>query len=126
MTILLLSPGISKAGKPQGFGDRVPNTYFYHLHSLKFKLCLIVPQRINMLFLHKPNKYGLPNGIHPKSGGKYYATYKHKNLGTFNTLDEAVYAHERAKKNAIIDVANEYKEMIPTKVYDALLAWNPF
>lgn len=88
--------------------------------------CLIVPQRINMLFLHKPNKYGLPNGIHPKSGGKYYATYKHKNLGTFNTLDEAVYAHERAKKNAIIDVANEYKEMIPTKVYDALLAWNPF
>ena len=35
-------------------------------------------------------------------------------------------ANTNNKKNAIIDVANEYKEMIPTKVYDALLAWNPF
>lgn len=25
--------------------------------------CLLVPQRINMLFLNKPNKRGLPNGI---------------------------------------------------------------
>ena len=25
--------------------------------------CLLIPQRINMLFLNKPNKRGLPNGI---------------------------------------------------------------
>ena len=32
--------------------------------------CLLVPQRINMLFLNKPNKRGLPNGI-IKSSDKY-------------------------------------------------------
>ena len=25
--------------------------------------CILVPQRINLLFMNKPNKRGLPNGI---------------------------------------------------------------
>jgi len=34
-----------------------------------------------MLFLHKPNKYGLPNGVKPRAHGKYSAEYKKKFLG---------------------------------------------
>ena len=85
--------------------------------------CLIVPQRINMLFSHKPNKYKLPNGIKPASSGKFEAKYNGKHLGTFNTLAKAELAHEKAKRDAIRRVAEEYKNVIPKKVYVALLKW---
>ena len=85
--------------------------------------CLIVPQRINMLFLQKPNKYGLPNGIKPTCGGEYEARYNHKYLGLYVSIKEAEVAHEKAKREAIKEVAEEYKSAIPNKVYEALLAW---
>lgn len=87
--------------------------------------CLIVPQRINMLFMHKPNKYNLPNGIRPSDSGKYVVRYNHRHLGTFETIEEAAIAHDKAKKEAIIDVANEYRKQIPDKVYQALINWIP-
>lgn len=87
--------------------------------------CLIVPQRINMLFMHKPNKHGLPNGIRPTDSGRYYTKYNNKTLGTFDTLEEAAIAHDKAKKEAVIEVANEYKDKIPDRVYQALINWIP-
>ena len=45
------------------------------------KTCLIVPQRINMLFMKKPNKYGLPNGLQPMANGRYSARYNGKHMG---------------------------------------------
>ena len=87
--------------------------------------CLLVPQRINMLFMHKPNKYNLPNGIKPTCGGKYEARYNHKYLGVFNTVEEAAIAHDKEKKKAVIEIANEYKDKIPDKVYQALINWIP-
>ena len=87
--------------------------------------CLLVPQRINMLFMHKPNKYNLPNGIKPTCGGKYEARYNHKYLGVFNTVEEAAIAHDKEKKKAVIEIANEYKYKIPDKVYQALINWIP-
>ena len=85
--------------------------------------CLIVPQRINMLFLQKPNKYNLPNGLLPIANGRYSARYNGRHIGNFDTLEEATEAHEREKRKAIKLVAEEYKEVIPDKVYQALLAW---
>ena len=85
--------------------------------------CLIVPQRINMLFSHKPNKYGLPNGVKPTSSGKFEAKYNKQYLGIFNTLEEAEMAHKESKRKAIKEVAEDYKPYIPDKVYKALLAW---
>ena len=85
--------------------------------------CLLVPQRINMLFLHKPNKYGLPNGIKPTKGGKYEAKYNHKYLGVFDTIEEAELAHDNEKRKHIREVAEEYRNKIPAKVYDALMNW---
>ena len=85
--------------------------------------CLIVPQRINMLFMNKPNKYGLPNGIKPSTKGRFEAKYNGKYLGIYNTVEEAELAHENEKRKAIKEVAEEYKPYIPDKVYKALLAW---
>ena len=85
--------------------------------------CLIVPQRINMLFMQKPNKYNLPNGILPIANGRYSARYGRYHIGNFDTLEEATKAHEREKRKAIRRVAEEYRQVIPDKVYKALLAW---
>ena len=82
--------------------------------------CLLVPQRINMLFTNKHNKRGLPNGI-KKDGNKYYAKYNSIELGSANTIDEAYELYAKRKKEEIIKVAEEYKEIIPNKVYEALL-----
>lgn len=89
------------------------------------KTCLIVPQRINMLFVHKPNKYGLPNGVKPRAKGKFEAQYNGKSLGVFDTVEKAAITHDKAKKEAIIKIANEYKNSIPIKVYEALINWIP-
>ena len=78
-----------------------------------------------MLFLHKPNKFGLPNGVKPRAHGKYSAEYKKKLLGVFDSIEEAELAHEEEKKKAIIKIAEEYKDKIPTKLYKALLEWKP-
>lgn len=82
--------------------------------------CLLVPQRINMLFLNKQNKRGLPNGIR-KDGNRYYAKYNSIELGSANTIEEAYEIYAKYKKAEIIKVANEYKGIIPEKVYNALL-----
>lgn len=84
--------------------------------------CLLVPQRINMLFMNKPNKRGLPNGIIKYPCG-YLAKYNQKELGIFPTLEEAYYEQTKKKKEAIVQIANEYREVIPEKVYSALLAY---
>lgn len=85
--------------------------------------CFIVPQRLNMLFKEKSNKYNLPNGIRPKLNGKYEVLYNHKHLGMFDTVELCVKAYEKEKRKAIIDIANEYKNKIPEKLYKALLNW---
>ena len=87
--------------------------------------CIIVPQRINMLFMHKPNKYGLPNGVKPSCNGKYEVSYNGKHIGTFSTIEEAAIIHDKAKKVAITEIANKYKNDIPTQLYDALINWKP-
>lgn len=85
--------------------------------------CLIVPQRINMLFLQKPNKYNLPSGISPMANNRYRADYNGKRIGNYNTLEEAIRAHDNEKRKAIRNIAKEYKPVIPNKLYEALLNW---
>ena len=73
-----------------------------------------------MLFSNKPNKRGLPNGITECKKG-YQAKYNDVKLGKFSTLEEAYDVYSKAKKNAIVTIANEYKNNIPEDVYNALL-----
>lgn len=87
--------------------------------------CVISPQRINMLFMKKPNKYNLPNGIKPSSKRRYESKYNGKHLGVFDSIEDAVMAHDIAKSEALIQIANEYKDKIPSKLYEALINWKP-
>lgn len=84
--------------------------------------CLLVPQRINMLFLNKQNSRGLPNGI-MKKGDLYYASYNKKHLGVADTIEEAYELYANEKKKAIVAVAEEFKHIVPTKVYEALMSY---
>lgn len=87
--------------------------------------CLIVPQRINMIFTKRKGANGLPAGVIEKNNGKYEAQYNNKSIGVFETIEEAAIAHDKRKKEIIIDVANDYKDKIPEKVYNALINWIP-
>lgn len=84
--------------------------------------CLLVPQIINTLFINKTNKRGLPNGI-VKYGNGFLAKYNHVELGVFDTVEKAYEIYSREKKNNIIEVANQYKDKIPLKLYNALIEY---
>lgn len=87
--------------------------------------CIFVPQRINMIFMKKNRKIDsdLPNGIHRCIGG-FRSEYNTKYLGTYKTLEEALYYYNIEKQLHINEVADEYKNIIPPKLYKALLNWN--
>lgn len=82
--------------------------------------CLLVPQRINMLFVNLPNPYRLPNGIRKTDTNRFYATYGGKHLGTYDTLEEAYCIYAKEKEKFIKQIADEYQNIIPAKLYRAL------
>lgn len=84
--------------------------------------CLIVPQRINMIFQGQRRNKETPPGI-LKIRDKYSSSYGGKHIGIFDTLEEAVTEHDKRQKISIVEVANEYKNRIPQTVYEALLAY---
>ena len=94
-----------------------PNSNIYSEET-----CLLVPQIINMMFMNKPNKRGLPNGIHKTKNG-YLAEYNEKKLGIYQTVELAYKAYASEKEKAIRQLADEYKNIIPEKVYNALYAY---
>ena len=84
--------------------------------------CIFVPQRINMLFMHPSNKSDLPNGI-TKGVHGYRTLYNTKLLGVYPTLDEALKYYTIEKRLHIKEIAEEYKDKIPSKLYQALINW---
>lgn len=90
--------------------------------------CVFVPRRINMLLVKRDSKRGkYPIGVHlNKPTGRFVAQHsngsgKTKNLGFFNTPQEAFQAYKTFKEALIKEVANEYKEMLDYRVYEALM-----
>jgi hypothetical protein len=73
--------------------------------------------------MSKPNKYGLPSGISIMQSGKFHASYNAKRLGNFQTLEEAIIAHDTEKALHIKQVADEYKDYLPENIYAALYNW---
>ena len=88
--------------------------------------CIFVPQRINVLFVKRNSLRGdLPVGVFwNKKNKKFQAqcqTYeKHYYLGLYNKPFEAFTVYKNFKENYIKQIADEYKNLIPTKLYEAL------
>lgn len=83
--------------------------------------CILIPQRINELFsVCSRGKSNLPQGIKKWKTG-YSASYCGKSLGMYKTLKEACEVYIKRKEQAIREVANEYKGIIPETVYNALI-----
>lgn len=96
--------------------------------------CIFVPQRINLLFIKNDKIRGsLPIGVtFDKINNKYVSLCKIlddnnrnkiKHLGYFNTPEEAFNYYKQFKEDYIKQVADEYKDKIPKKLYEAMYSY---
>jgi len=89
--------------------------------------CAFVPAKINLLLIKcKATRGELPIGVDlNKRDNKFRSVCskdgKMKFLGCFNTPQEAFQAYKTFKEALIKEVANEYKEMLDSRVYEALM-----
>ncbi len=91
--------------------------------------CVFVPHRINTLFTKSDNKRGdYPIGVTYNKPSKIYETYcgtngKRKYLGCYDTPEQAFQVYKQYKEDYIKKVAEEYKNKIPMKLYNALTTY---
>ena len=91
--------------------------------------CIFVPERINKLFLKSDAIRGsYPIGVsYHKASGKYIARcntlFNRKQLGLYNTPEEAFLAYKEFKEAYIKQIADEYKGRIPDRLYEAMYRW---
>ena len=89
--------------------------------------CVFVPQNINKLFTKRDNDRGkYPIGVTwNKQENKYRAQCnngkgKQIQLGSYDNIEEAFNIYKKFKEKLIIQIANEYKDKIPKRLYNAL------
>ena len=95
-----------------------------------FDTMIFVPHRINNLFIKSNNIRGeYPIGVsYHKASGKYIASCKignskRKYLGLYLTPEEAFLAYKEFKEAYIKQIADEYKNIIPNRLYEAMCKW---
>jgi len=91
-------------------------------------VCVFVPNRVNNLVTKCDSSRGeWPVGVYRDGAtGRFVSqcsnnTGKQKRLGRFNTPQEAFQAYKTYKEALIKQVANEYKEQLDYRVYEALM-----
>ena len=86
--------------------------------------CIIVPFRINGLFVHKDN--GKMRGLQ-KVGKRYQVKVRVDGIntycGTYDTVEKASEVYRKCKEAVIYGVIEEYKDKIPSNVYNKLLTF---
>lgn len=85
--------------------------------------CVFVPKIINSLFSTHDKSDNLPIGIKKQNKGyisRIRIDNKFKYLGYYETLEKAFESYKKAKEEYIKEVANEYKDKIPQKLYEAM------
>lgn len=87
--------------------------------------CVFVPERINLLFVkNKDYRNGYPIGVVPsKNKNKFIGqvNYFNKTISKeFSTMEEAFIFYKINKERIIKETADEYKDLIPTKLYEAM------
>lgn len=92
--------------------------------------CIFAPQKINSLFKRDSRyKGGLPTGVDfNKKINKYVAHCGDNNgklihLGCFDNPIDAFNVYKEYKEELVKRVANEYRNLIPTELYDAMYNW---
>ena len=86
--------------------------------------CVFVPQNINVLFnKNKKFRNKLPLGV-SRQGNRFKSQCsiygKKVHLGLYGTVEEAFYSYKTYKENIIKEIAEEYKDRIPNKLYLAM------
>lgn len=92
--------------------------------------CCFVPSEINSAFVGQNAIYrGFPVGIKVE-GEKYISTYSRYNksvrIGSFDNLQEAIYARCKHRYIYIKELTDKYKDQLEPKVYKALIAYYKF
>ena len=87
--------------------------------------CIFVPNSINVLFTKSDETRGeYPIGV-SKHGNKFRARLnkgdERIHLGIYSTVEEAFLAYKQAKEQYIKEVAEEYKDKIPHRLYEAMI-----
>lgn len=88
-----------------------------------------VPHEINTLFVNgKKNRGDLPLGVYfDTSKGKYRAVMSYmgerKKIGTFDDVNSAFVRYKEYKEDFIKKIAEQYKDIIPYKIYDSMMNW---
>lgn len=87
--------------------------------------CLLIPKRINLLYNTNSNTM---IGVNQSKGCKTYKASISKGkdriyLGAFKTEIEAFLCYKEEKEKYVKEIAEEYKNKIPNKIYDALIKW---
>ena len=92
--------------------------------------CVFVPKNINTLFTKSNKVRGkYPIGVYFNKNAKKFMAYcsmlingkkMKKYLGLYNTIEEAFNAYKEFKEKYIKQVADEYKDKIPQKLYEAM------
>lgn len=92
--------------------------------------CVFVPQRLNKLLTKRLAKRGeYPIGVNKdKDSSKFrarcgdgYGVYKH--IGQFNTPQDAFQAYKVFKESIIKKIAEDYKEGLDEKTYNAMMLY---
>ena len=91
--------------------------------------CCFVPAEVNLLLTKSDKSRGeYPIGVYfNKHAGKFMAELringKSKNLGYFNTAEEAFQAYKTAKESQIKVVAQKWKHLLDEWVFQALIVY---
>lgn len=89
--------------------------------------CVFVPEKINILFTKSNSSRGdFPIGVsYNVATDKYQASCNKNNkliyLGLFNYPEEAFLTYKAFKEKLIKQTAEEYKDKLPNKLYEALI-----
>lgn len=120
---------VDKFGKPlKGWcldKDLLGNGKLYSEHT-----CCFLPMTINLMFKkHDISTIGLLKGVSQQPGsGRFKAKRsmygKEVCLGTFATQEEAHQAYLDATNEYVHKLAEEYKDSLCAKAYDALIAYS--
>lgn len=88
--------------------------------------CIFVPQFINLLFTKRNIARGeYPIGVATYKDDKFIVHCNDGNgncihLGIYDSREEAFLVYKEYKENIIYNIANKYKEMIPSELYKAM------